>query len=192
MQPLATAYKAESGLCDTRAEVTSLTDMREQLRAMGDSANEMLREELLPVREVSVSNCLKQLDSSDSYVYHLCAISEFAQAACGTRDVHLQRSAAVCPAARVLLNVLQQQIAASDTLAKQLEPLVARAQDNACRELDVWEKRLGSGMKADAVLRNLFDVDKSIASGPSAATGPRLAQQQQSASLALSNPSRFR
>ena len=88
-----------------------------------------------------------------------------------------RRNAAVWSAVRVLLDVLLQQSAASDRLAKQLERCVARAQAGAGLELDVWEERLGCGMTADAVLRDLFDVDVSHASGPPAATERRVEQQ---------------
>ena len=66
---------------------------------------------------------------------------------------------------------------------KQLERLVERAQENAGRELDVWEEHLGFGMKADAVLLDLFDVDVSIASRAPEVIEPRV-EQHNSASLA--------
>ena len=59
VQPLAQAYRAACELCATRADAASVTQMREQLRAMGVSANEMLREERTPLREASVCLLLK-------------------------------------------------------------------------------------------------------------------------------------
>ena len=123
-------------------------------------------------------------------MFNTCAFSAYTQAACAARTGSARRSATVCSAVRVLLDVLLQQSAASAALAKQLERLVARAQDNVGRELDVWEERLGSGMTAaDAVMRDMFDVDESHASVSPAATDPRLAQQKQSTSLAQFGPS---
>ena len=53
LEPLWAAFKAATDFCERRGDKPGIRQMREQIRAMSASANELLLEERTPLRDVS-------------------------------------------------------------------------------------------------------------------------------------------